>query len=264
MQTTPFLASPFTFLFLLLMLAHCASQNEWYIDQLAEQGPCNIEVRDSASLSQREFIDVYAYTKPVIISYNDDWNKVFQSECSKENMLKKYGEKIIRLSSANTHSYRKRDVTLQYYVEELLKPQDLDTLGNETFYWFGDNNHTEWKELFDLYKKPHLSLPGKEGMYSFGMAGAGTGVPFHWHGPGFGEVVYGRKRWFLFPPDKMPYFNPDRTTLYWLINDYQEIHPAELPLECTLKPGQVIYFPNRWWHATLNLDTSIFISTFLG
>ena len=25
------------------------------------------------------------------------------------------------------------------------------------------------------------------------VVGAGTGVPFHWHGPGFGEVVYGRK-----------------------------------------------------------------------
>ena len=23
--------------------------------------------------------------------------------------------------------------------------------------------------------------------------GAGTGVPFHFHGPGFGEVIYGRK-----------------------------------------------------------------------
>lgn len=27
---------------------------------------------------------------------------------------------------------------------------------------------------------------------------------------------------------------------------------------------QVIYFPDRWWHATLNLDTSVFMSTFLG
>ena len=41
----------------------------------------------------------------------------------------------------------------------------------ETFYWFGDNNHTEWAELFDLYKKPQVSVPNKEGMYSFGMAG---------------------------------------------------------------------------------------------
>ncbi|CAL8242019.1 unnamed protein product, partial [Gadus morhua 'NCC'] len=26
----------------------------------------------------------------------------------------------------------------------------------------------------------------------------------------------------------------------------------------------VLFFPDRWWHATLNLDTSVFMSTFLG
>lgn len=29
-------------------------------------------------------------------------------------------------------------------------------------------------------------------------------------------------------------------------------------------PDQVLYFPDRWWHATLNLDPSVFISTFLS
>lgn len=28
---------------------------------------------------------------------------------------------------------------------------------------------------------------------SFCSTGAGTGVPFHFHGPGFGEVIFGRK-----------------------------------------------------------------------
>jgi len=29
--------------------------------------------------------------------------------------------------------------------------------------------------------------------FNFYFTGAGTGVPFHFHGPGFGEVVFGRK-----------------------------------------------------------------------
>jgi len=37
----------------------------------------------------------------------------------------------------------------------------------------------------------------------------------------------------------VPKFNPDRTTLSWLYNEYREIPPSEAPLECTLKPGQV-------------------------
>ena len=41
----------------------------------------------------------------------------------------------------------------------------------ETYYWFGDNNFTEWKSLFDLYKPPPYELPKMTGVYSFGLAG---------------------------------------------------------------------------------------------
>ncbi|NWH26927.1 JMJD8 protein, partial [Grus americana] len=72
------------------------------------------------------------------------------------------------------------------------------------------------------------------------------------------------QRWFLYPPDKTPHFHPNETTLAWLHRTYPTLPRAERPLECTLRPGEVLYFPDRWWHATLNLDTSVFISTFLG
>lgn len=83
--------------------------------------------------------------------------------------------------------------TLAQYIENILEPQNLNVLGNSTLYWFGDNNYTEWESFFDLYKPPPFGLPGKTGAYSFGLAGPGTGVPFHFHGPGFAEVIYGRK-----------------------------------------------------------------------
>ncbi|XP_005095148.1 jmjC domain-containing protein 8 [Aplysia californica] len=232
-------------------------------DMLAVPGPCDIEVRDAKGLSQQEFLNRYAYDLPVVIRGATD-NTVFQDQCRKENMMKDYASKRIKLSSANTHSYEKVEVTLQEYVDKYLKPQTLKTLGNETFYWFGDNNFTEWQSLIDLYQPPPYSVPDMTGAYSFGLAGAGTGVPFHFHGPGFGEVVFGRKRWFMYPPNKTPHFHPNRTTLQWLHEDYQELHPLERPLECTISKGELIYFPDRWWHGTLNIDTSVFISTFLA
>lgn len=45
----------------------------------------------------------------------------------------------------------------------------------------------------------------------------------------------------------------------------QQIYPTATPkpYECTLHPGDAIYFPNQWWHATINLDRyTAFISTF--
>ncbi|XP_077130359.1 jmjC domain-containing protein 8 [Ranitomeya variabilis] len=227
-----------------------------------EEERCTVERRD-ASITYSEFIERYAYKRPVIIEGITD-NSEFRSLCRKEQLLRTYGDRSVRLSTANTYSYEKVDVPFQDYVSRLLGPQDLDSLGVDTLYFFGDNNFTEWGSLFQKYAPPPFTLPGTAGAYSFGIAGSGTGVPFHWHGPGYSEVIYGRKRWFLYPPDKTPEFNPNRTTLSWMLETYPLLPAAERPIECTIRPGEVLYFPDRWWHATLNLDTSVFISTFLG
>ncbi|XP_029630704.1 jmjC domain-containing protein 8 isoform X2 [Salmo trutta] len=147
------------------------SSNSEY--SLTDEGPCNIDIWDKASLSHHQFIQQYAYSKPVILKGFSD-NTKFQFLCSKSSLLQQYGERMVRLSTANTYSYRKG-----------------------TLYFFGDNNFTEWHSLFENYKTPRYMLPHTTGAYSFGIAGPGTGVPFHWHGPGYSEVIYGRKRWFL-------------------------------------------------------------------
>ncbi|KAM6424323.1 jmjC domain-containing protein 8 isoform 4-T4 [Liasis olivaceus] len=184
---------------------------------LSEDGSCTVERRDS-TLTFAQFIQQYAFSRPVILQGLTD-NTEFQAQCTKDQLLARFGEHLVRLSTANTYSYHKVDLPFQDYVDHLLEPQDLASLGSETLYFFGDNNFTEWGSLFQKYNPPPFQLPGTMGAYSFGIGGSGSGVPFHWHGPGFSEVIFGRK---------------------------------------------VLYFPDRWWHATLNLDTSVFISTFLG
>ncbi|XP_069342466.1 jmjC domain-containing protein 8 isoform X4 [Eulemur rufifrons] len=182
----------------------------------AEEERCTVERR--ADLTYAEFVQHYAFLRPVILQGLTD-NSKFRALCSRERLLASFGESVVRLSTANTYSYRKVDLPFQEYVEQLLHPQDPTSLGNDTLYFFGDNNFTEWASLFRHYSPPPFGLLGTTPAYSFGIAGAGSGVPFHWHGPGYSEVIYGRK---------------------------------------------VLYFPDRWWHATFNLDTSVFISTFLG
>jgi len=47
----------------------------------------------------------------------------------------------------------------------------------------------------------------------------------------------------------------------------RDVRPAALlppPLECTIYPGDIIYFPDMWWHATINIDDyTAFVSTFV-
>lgn len=134
----------------------------------------------------------------------------------------------------------------------------------ETLYLFGDIDQTLWRPLLAEYKLPAWTLPNYEPALSFGIAGSQTGVPFHFHGPGFAEIIFGSKRWFLSPYEERPDFNPDKSTLDWYINEYPKLNASQRPLECLMKPGELIYFPDKWWHATLNAETSVFISTFLS
>lgn len=225
---------------------------------------CDIEKRSVKDLTYSEFIHRYVPHRPVILLDADD-NAHFRSLTSRGELLSSYGKYNIRLSTANTHSYNKVDTTLSHYISHILRPQSLNAKGNETFYWFGDNNYTEFEKLFQTYNPPKYSIPNMLPAYSFGVAGVGTGVPFHFHGPGFAEVLYGQKMWFLSPPDQEPQFHPDLPTLHWLLNDYSNIPSGSIrPMICTIRPGEVIFFPDRWWHATLNTRTSVFISTFLN
>nr|XP_045599899.1 jmjC domain-containing protein 8-like isoform X2 [Procambarus clarkii] len=229
-------------------------------DRIAQPGPCNIVVHDE-SLTQEEFLTRYAYSEPVVIKKSSH-NQVFRSRTRHSVLLNNYGHLTVRLSSANSYSYAKRDISFRDYCNHHLHPQLLSTL--ETFYFFGDNNHEEWQDLLDLYEPPPYTLPHHFPALSFGLAGMGTGVPFHFHGPGFAETMWGRKRWFMYPPDVDPKFHPNRTTLQWLMEEYPKVKDDPNLYECTLLPGEIIYFPDKWWHATLNIDSSVFISTFLS
>lgn len=136
---------------------------------------------------------------------------------------------------------------------------------SETLYWFGDDllNNQNWlQQILRYYRPPEYIVDDFiDPSLSFGMGGQGTGVPFHFHGPGFQQMISGRKRWFL--SWEKPFFDPNETTLHWaMYRRYQFAQP--FLYECTLYPGDIIFFPNLWWHATLNLDFAIFLSTFLS
>ncbi|KAL6727265.1 hypothetical protein Aduo_009157 [Ancylostoma duodenale] len=241
------------------------SSDGWHTEEkdiVGKDGPCNLERHDAKDLTEKEFLKRFAYGEPVVI-YNID-NEEFRKLTARKKMVEDWESTPVTLNSANTYSYTRVPSTFGEYLERYLKPQSLETLGNETLYLFGDIDQKVWKPLLEKYRIPRWSLPGHSPALSFGIAGAGTGVPFHFHGPVFAEVIYGSKRWFLYPYEDRPEFEPDHTTLEWFLKDYPLLPRDKRPLECVVKPGEAIYLPDKWWHATLNTETSVFISTFLS
>ena len=262
-------------------------------DLLARPGPCNIAIRDSR-LTQAEFMSEFATSQPLVVRDVSN-NDLFRALSRKKSLLRDYGHTSITLSAANTHSYEKKVVTFKDYCEKYTGPQRLLTPANETFYMFGDHDYLEWGDLFAEYSPPPYNLPRHKPAFSFGVAGPGSGVPFHFHGPGWAEAIHGRKRWFLSPPHQQPTFHPNKTTLQWFLEDYptekvtkedlqfnksnfsssgstaRMYHPARrgdfLPRRM-VESASKLSFVNSChfsrWHATLNIDTAVFISTFLS
>lgn len=167
---------------------------------------------------------------------------------------------------------------------------------NESLYLFGNNYHVPlFKEMTKIYQWPRCRHCFKAGLASVGLGGLYSGVGFHFHGPGFSECVIGHKLWLLYPPGRVaPLFNPNLSTAQWVTetllkrvnNDSNSnsidannlvvrrhnnhittanrtTYNDDLQL-CVIGPGDLLYFPDRWLHATLNLDSyNFFVSIFL-
>uniref|UniRef100_A0A915BIP1 Hexosyltransferase n=1 Tax=Parascaris univalens TaxID=6257 RepID=A0A915BIP1_PARUN len=213
-------------------------------NKIVVSGRCDLERRDARHLSQVDFEKRYAFTDPVLI-FNIE-NEIFRQKTARDEMLQMWGDKPVTLNSANTYSYQRVSTTFSYYVSRLLKPQKLDSLGNETLYLFGDIDQELWEPLLKEYNLPKWELPRHSPALSFGIAAAGTGVPFHFHGPVFAEVIYGHKQWFLYAYEKRPEFDPDKSTLQWFLETYPKLERIQRPLECLVGPVDLFCEVKLW------------------
>ncbi|XP_075021933.1 jmjC domain-containing protein 8 isoform X6 [Calonectris borealis] len=113
----------------------------WLAGTVPEEERCTVE-RADASLTSSLFLQRFAFSRPVILRGVTD-NSAFRALCTREKLLAAFGARPVRLSTANTYSYRKVDVPFQEYVEKLLEPQDPARLGSAV-------------------RAPHLPHPGHQ------------------------------------------------------------------------------------------------------
>jgi len=122
------------------------------------------------------------------------------------------------------------------------------------------------KKAFELASPP--TLRGKSGSKSremfvnaqWALGGEGTGAPIHFHNTAWSALVYGAKKWIIYPPSHMIMSNRQ-------ILDYYE---SEKPLfeargikavTCVQTAGDVVIIPESWAHGVLNIQESVAIAT---
>jgi hypothetical protein len=205
---------------------------------------------------------------PFVISYNLNISHKLKELVDRQNLLDNYGREIVQLTSSNTYSHGLVEMTLENYIINHIDNNNLLKNANETLYLFGNNYELPlFRKMVELYNTPPCKYCEVAGLNSFGIGGENSGVSFHFHGPGFSETLIGRKKWFLFPPhyyDNVPRFQPNMTVYDWYHNNLPLVDDVEALADlqqCTLQPGEYLYFPDRWMHATLNLDSYNFFSS---
>ena len=83
----------------------------------------------------------------------------------------------------------------------------------------------------------------------------GGGAPIHMHGDAWNACAYGKRQWFLFPPEHALYSKvPMRE---WVQHELPKFKQDEKPLQCTQKASDLLYIPNMWGHGTFNLQASV-------
>lgn len=102
------------------------------------------------------------------------------------------------------------------------------------------------------------------------LGGNGSSVGFHAHADSVVALLYGVKRWFIFPPDTVPRprWRDARGMASWAARRSRgDGEPgaagsdsgSEL-IECVQRAGELLYVPEGWYHATLNYGETLAVA----
>ena len=92
----------------------------------------------------------------------------------------------------------------------------------------------------------------------FALGSPGTGSPVHYHNAAWNGLFYGLKKWYLLPPsEKLISSVPVKE---WVDTHVPALESTVRVASCVQQPGDIIFVPNNWAHAVLNLKSSVAIA----
>lgn len=82
-----------------------------------------------------------------------------------------------------------------------------------------------------------------------------TGAPMHYHNTAINALAYGRKRWFMTPPNQT-FYSIKATKQLWK-DDFTGLKKNSSLMQCVQHAGDLMFVGSGWGHATLNEQASI-------
>jgi hypothetical protein len=250
---------------------------------------CTIERRAARDVTAHEFRTRYHMQRPVILTFEPSERPASVSvreAWAKARLLQDFGEAPVILGTTDSlvqYGKGTRRVSLRQYIEDMALRHVSSSLASaaaasaassSTHYLFDRSDfYRTHPHLFSAYERLPLfeAAPFSEEQdaglrwersMTFAVGADGSGLPFHLHKAGWNEVVYGRKRWLMYPPDALIPFgwSEYRPTAQWFHDNYHRLTPQQMPIECVQRANEVMYIPESWHHATINIGETVAVA----
>lgn len=229
---------------------------------------CDVDQVMPEELTPELFVRKYSLKRPFILrntTQNVAAREFFADRC---RILDLYGNVPVDLGdpfSLVVYGEPSSTMSLRQYLDT---PFDISS----PLYFF--DKHGGWTkhlgELQSILETPavvQLQPRGHERPIQFAVGKSASGIGLHAHHDAWNQVLFGAKRWTIYPgsPGGVPPeagYNPTEHHLQWLHDVYPKIKDDEstAPMECVQYAGDMIYVPEGWYHATVNLGDTASIS----
>jgi len=243
----------------------------WATEPVAELNSRVRNIERRHRLSPEEFLAEYAHkNRPVLLTgLLDDW-PAWQA-WTRAAFLERHGDTLVQVR-------RSSDVTDDNYQEGRQRPRMalrdyLDQVmgkaasgERDPLYLFGLNPfeglvrdyHSPPQFLGPTYRFDEVQRREKALFY---VGPAYSGVSFHQHTAAWNALLFGYKRWFLLPP--FHFHGPTTITMREWASTWRERFGSAL-YECVQQPGEVLFVPQYWYHAVLNVSDCVGIAVEMG
>mmetsp|Transcript_15922 Transcript_15922/g.26788 ORF Transcript_15922/g.26788 Transcript_15922/m.26788 type:complete len:604 (+) Transcript_15922:538-2349(+) len=227
-----------------------------------------------------------ARNTPVLIrGLIDDWE--VRNLYEHDILQSDHGDMTVQVSdipySEKFGGARHVDMTLGEYMQQV-KDHRIQG-GTHPWYVFKGNPVTRLSDRHDsLVKLENCPTPpvlqqafehfapsmdrGKDGVNArkifvnaqWALGGEGTGAPVHFHNTAWNALIYGAKKWIIYPPSRMIMSNKQ-------ILDYYETDMNNFtargvpPITCVQTAGDVVIIPESWGHGVINIQESVAVAT---
>ncbi len=220
-----------------------------------QHGPCPLDRRHN--LAPEEFRDTYAErNRPMILSgLTDDWSA--WSAWTRDALLRERGDLEINIRASRAPGDFRRDyidssakqVTLRDFVTKYM-PRT-----NEGWYLF--QSIDSWSIDEQIKRPAHFAPPFQTATSLrdaplFYIGAQGTGLNHHQHLAAWNALIHGYKLWSFLLPLGVHHIQNGPLSQTGVAGKEPELHITFLQ-----KPGDIVFVPQYWSHATYNLTDCV-------